>query len=164
VAPQWKRSIALIGVFFFFFFNTVMTNHANPLQGRAIPGLFKWNVLVTTYEMILADSALLKTLDWRYTVIDEAHRLKNKVPFHSQRPCIQVVADLSCQYFATLVASTEQQAADRAADLQLLGHSTVDGHAAPKQHRGAVVAPQLPRSRKVPVRPRNYIFPPAHML
>ena len=83
-----------------------MTNHVNRLQGRAIPGLFKWNVLVTTYEMILADSALLKTIDWRYTVIDEAHRLKNKVPFHSQRhTCIRVVADpFPRQYFATLVA------------------------------------------------------------
>jgi Rad3-related DNA helicase len=55
-------------------------------QGRAIPGLFKWNVLVTTYEMVLADSALLKTVDWRYTVIDEAHRLKNKVPSHLTLP------------------------------------------------------------------------------
>lgn len=48
-------------------------------QGRAIPNLFKWNVLVTSYEMMIVDSAHLKTIDWRYTVIDEAHRLKNKV-------------------------------------------------------------------------------------
>jgi SNF2 family DNA or RNA helicase len=34
---------------------------------------------VTSYEMVIADSAHLKTIDWRYTVIDEAHRIKNKV-------------------------------------------------------------------------------------
>ncbi|ELR12316.1 chromodomain helicase DNA binding protein family [Acanthamoeba castellanii str. Neff] len=47
-------------------------------EGRAISNLFKWNVLVTSYEMVIADSAHLKTIDWRYTVIDEAHRIKNK--------------------------------------------------------------------------------------
>jgi len=55
-------------------------------KGRPIPNMLKWDVLVTTYEMVLADSTLLKNINWRYTVIDEAHRLKNKAL--EPPPCI----------------------------------------------------------------------------
>lgn len=37
-----------------------------------------WDVLLTTYEMILAEKSALKRYDWRYLVVDEAHRLKNE--------------------------------------------------------------------------------------
>lgn len=39
----------------------------------------KFNVLVTTYEMIISDFSFLKQIQWKYVVVDEAHRLKNKV-------------------------------------------------------------------------------------
>ncbi|OIW18941.1 hypothetical protein TanjilG_25384 [Lupinus angustifolius] len=38
---------------------------------------YKLNVLLTTYEMILADSSLLRGVPWEVLVVDEAHRLKN---------------------------------------------------------------------------------------
>ncbi|XP_047330683.1 protein CHROMATIN REMODELING 4 [Impatiens glandulifera] len=38
---------------------------------------FKFNVLLTTYEMILADSSHLRTVPWEVLVVDEGHRLKN---------------------------------------------------------------------------------------
>ena len=35
-------------------------------------------MLVTSYEMILKEKALFKKFEWRYLVIDEAHRIKNE--------------------------------------------------------------------------------------
>lgn len=36
-----------------------------------------WDVLVTSYECILAEKSSLKKINWRYIIIDEAHRIKN---------------------------------------------------------------------------------------
>ena len=38
----------------------------------------EWEVLVTSYEMILREKSTLKKYNWRYLVIDEAHRIKNE--------------------------------------------------------------------------------------
>uniref|UniRef100_H3ART7 Chromodomain helicase DNA binding protein 6 n=1 Tax=Latimeria chalumnae TaxID=7897 RepID=H3ART7_LATCH len=48
------------------------------VQGSPIPGLFKFHVIITTFEMILADCPELRKISWNCVVIDEAHRLKNK--------------------------------------------------------------------------------------
>ena len=48
-------------------------------QGQIVPGLYKFDVLITTYEMIVAASSQLKPIAWRAIVVDEAHRLKNSV-------------------------------------------------------------------------------------
>ena len=37
-----------------------------------------WDVLVTSYEMILAEKSVIKKFNWKYMVIDEAHRIKNE--------------------------------------------------------------------------------------
>ncbi|KAK5108608.1 hypothetical protein LTR62_008184 [Meristemomyces frigidus] len=42
------------------------------------PRKVKFNVLLTTYEYILADSAFLSSLKWQFMAVDEAHRLKNR--------------------------------------------------------------------------------------
>ena len=47
-------------------------------SGERIPNLFKFHVLITTYECIITDIMDLKDIDWRACVIDEAHRLKNQ--------------------------------------------------------------------------------------
>uniref|UniRef100_A0A8U8C8C9 DNA helicase n=1 Tax=Geospiza parvula TaxID=87175 RepID=A0A8U8C8C9_GEOPR len=47
-------------------------------QGNPLPGIFKFQVVITTFEMILADCPELKKIQWRCVVIDEAHRLKNR--------------------------------------------------------------------------------------
>uniref|UniRef100_A0A8C9Y6T5 Chromodomain helicase DNA binding protein 6 n=1 Tax=Sander lucioperca TaxID=283035 RepID=A0A8C9Y6T5_SANLU len=47
-------------------------------QGNTIPGVLKFHGVITTFEMIMADSPELKKLQWRCVVIDEAHRLKNR--------------------------------------------------------------------------------------
>ena len=41
-----------------------------------LPG--HWEVLVTSYEMVLRERSLLKKFNWRYVIIDEAHRIKNE--------------------------------------------------------------------------------------
>ncbi|KAJ6650068.1 Chromodomain-helicase-DNA-binding protein 7, partial [Pseudolycoriella hygida] len=47
-------------------------------NGKIIKDLNKFNVLITTFEMIVTDYADLRLFNWRVCVIDEAHRLKNR--------------------------------------------------------------------------------------
>ncbi|KAK0364071.1 ATP-dependent DNA helicase Hrp3 [Friedmanniomyces endolithicus] len=42
------------------------------------PRKVKFNVLLTTYEYILADAPFLSQLKWQFMAVDEAHRLKNR--------------------------------------------------------------------------------------
>uniref|UniRef100_A0A8C0HAR8 Chromodomain helicase DNA binding protein 8 n=1 Tax=Chelonoidis abingdonii TaxID=106734 RepID=A0A8C0HAR8_CHEAB len=46
--------------------------------GRLIPGAYKFDALITTFEMILSDCPELREIEWRCVIIDEAHRLKNR--------------------------------------------------------------------------------------
>lgn len=41
-----------------------------------LPG--EWDVCVTSYEMLVIEKAVFKKFNWRYLVIDEAHRIKNE--------------------------------------------------------------------------------------
>jgi len=43
-----------------------------------IKDLYKFNVLITTFEIVLTDVMELRDYPWRLCIIDEAHRLKNK--------------------------------------------------------------------------------------
>ena len=38
----------------------------------------EWDVCVTSYEMIIREKGVLRKFNWRYIVIDEAHRIKNE--------------------------------------------------------------------------------------
>lgn len=37
-----------------------------------------WDVLLTSYEMVLREKCVLKKIKWTYLVIDEAHKIKNE--------------------------------------------------------------------------------------
>lgn len=41
-----------------------------------LPG--EWDVCVTSYEMCIKEKSVFKKFNWRYLVIDEAHRIKNE--------------------------------------------------------------------------------------
>jgi len=41
-----------------------------------MPG--EWDVCVTSYEMCIREKSVFKKFNWRYLVIDEAHRIKNE--------------------------------------------------------------------------------------
>ncbi|MEE6513208.1 hypothetical protein FKM82_020742 [Ascaphus truei] len=47
-------------------------------QGRITRGTYKFQAIITTFEMILGGCPELNAIEWRCVIIDEAHRLKNK--------------------------------------------------------------------------------------
>lgn len=47
-------------------------------EGNKITDFYKFHAIITTYEIILSDLELLRSIEWRCIIIDEAHRLKNK--------------------------------------------------------------------------------------
>ncbi|KAL6542660.1 hypothetical protein OROHE_010180 [Orobanche hederae] len=49
----------------------------NPNRLKEKTSSFKFNVLLTTYEMVLCDSSYLRGVPWEVLVVDEGHRLKN---------------------------------------------------------------------------------------
>ncbi|XP_057970460.1 protein CHROMATIN REMODELING 4 isoform X3 [Malania oleifera] len=52
--------------------------HASePTRSNKKTASFKFNVLLTTFEMVLADSSHLRGVPWEVLVVDEGHRLKN---------------------------------------------------------------------------------------
>ncbi|KAL1514522.1 hypothetical protein AB1Y20_003620 [Prymnesium parvum] len=65
-----NESRELIRAYEFFYADA----HLNP-QTR---GLYKFQTLITSYEVVKQDLAELRRIPWRYLVVDEAHRLKNK--------------------------------------------------------------------------------------
>ena len=46
-------------------------------KGQKMTDVFKFHVLITTYESVISDIIELSEIKWRACVIDEAHRLKN---------------------------------------------------------------------------------------
>ena len=51
----------------------------------------KFHVLLTSYELITIDMAILGSIDWACLVVDEAHRLKNN------QSKVQTHCFISCQ-------------------------------------------------------------------
>jgi chromodomain-helicase-DNA-binding protein 7 len=47
-------------------------------QGNRITSVYKFQVMITTFEIVLSDCLDLREIPWRCCIIDEAHRLKNR--------------------------------------------------------------------------------------
>merc|ERR1719167_806354 len=59
---------------------TTVAYKGSPAARRAVQGQIRsgrFNVLVTTYEYIIREKAILSKLRWKYMIIDEGHRMKN---------------------------------------------------------------------------------------
>merc|ERR1712130_12034 len=59
---------------------TTLSYKGSPAARRAVQGQIRagrFNVLVTTYEYIIREKAILSKLRWKYMIIDEGHRMKN---------------------------------------------------------------------------------------
>ena len=59
-----------------FYFNEPFVNKSTAAKLKK-QHTTKFNVLITTYEVVLKDSAVLSKVRWRVVIVDEAHRLKN---------------------------------------------------------------------------------------
>ncbi|KAK1787712.1 hypothetical protein P4O66_015934 [Electrophorus voltai] len=53
-----------------------MYDYAAFIRDVMMPG--EWDVCVTSYEMVIREKCVFKKFNWRYLVIDEAHRIKNE--------------------------------------------------------------------------------------
>ena len=73
----------------------------NQLENDMRPGEF--DVCVTTYEIVIKERTAFQKLNWRYLVMDEAHRLKNE-----ETRLAQVVRELNVQ-FRLLITGTPLQ-------------------------------------------------------
>jgi chromodomain-helicase-DNA-binding protein 7 len=47
-------------------------------KNERIPGIYKFQVMITTFEVVLTDCLELREIHWKTCIIDEAHRLKNR--------------------------------------------------------------------------------------
>lgn len=52
------------------------------IRDTLMPG--EWDVCITSYEMCIKEKSVFKKFNWRYMVIDEAHRIKNEKSLLSQ--------------------------------------------------------------------------------
>ena len=47
-------------------------------QKEQVCAIGKFDVVVTSYEMVIKEKNHFKKFHWRYIIIDEAHRIKNE--------------------------------------------------------------------------------------
>ena len=58
----------------------------------------RFNVLLTSYEHVRGDKNVFKGIDWETVIIDEAHRLKVRLPkpFYAVSTCASFPAPMQC--------------------------------------------------------------------
>ncbi|OLQ15739.1 Chromodomain-helicase-DNA-binding protein 7 [Cryptosporidium hominis] len=64
---------------------------------------YKFHVLLTSYEILLADADILCTMPWQFVIIDEAHRLKNR-----GAKTLQVFKSIACRHILLLSGTPVQ--------------------------------------------------------
>ncbi|KAK6589650.1 hypothetical protein RS030_1119 [Cryptosporidium xiaoi] len=64
---------------------------------------YKFHILLTSYEILLADADILCTMPWQFIIIDEAHRLKNR-----GAKTLQVFKSIACRHILLLSGTPVQ--------------------------------------------------------
>ena len=64
----------------------------------------QFNVLVTTYEFIMKDRPKLAKIEWKYIIIDEAQRLKERQSKLSR--CVHACRSCYCWFYGALSSPT----------------------------------------------------------
>ncbi|KAJ1607822.1 chromodomain-helicase-DNA-binding protein [Cryptosporidium canis] len=64
---------------------------------------YKFHILLTSYEILLADADILCTMPWQFVIIDEAHRLKNR-----GAKTLQVFKSIACRHILLLSGTPVQ--------------------------------------------------------
>src|SRR5690349_8952501 len=82
-------------------FLTAMPFQAEIREKKLIAG--KFEICVTTYEVGIIEKAALRKFNWRYLVIDEAHRIKN------EKSVLSRVVRLYSSQFRLLITGTPLQ-------------------------------------------------------
>lgn len=73
---RWVPSLKVVS------FHGTKEERTEQIETKMAPGTF--NCLVTTYEVAYREKSALKKFNWRYLIIDEAHRIKNEKSVLSQ--------------------------------------------------------------------------------
>ena len=66
----------------------------------------KFNVLLTTYEMLNKDNNFLSRFNWTYAVIDEAHRMKASIAYYFPLTPFRVLphnSSILCAHFLVII-------------------------------------------------------------
>jgi len=69
----------------------------------------KFDVVVTSYEMVIKEKNHFKKFHWRYIIIDEAHRIKNENSILSKVPLCHMQDKIVCVLIQCYISSTDCQ-------------------------------------------------------
>ena len=76
--PHWESEIRRWTDMHVVVFHGSLESRENILKYEWRSKLGEFDVLVTTYEICMAEGELLRSIPWSGVVVDEAHRLKGK--------------------------------------------------------------------------------------
>lgn len=92
---DWGKKKSITGA------NGKVVEKANP---RIIPTFhYKFQLLLTSYEIFASDADLLVTIPWQFVVVDEAHRLKNRLS-----KTLQLLKQVACRHTLLLTGTPVQ--------------------------------------------------------
>lgn len=45
-------------------------------KGKVVSGVYKYNMMITSYDLVKNENAFLRSVNWEVIVLDEGHRIK----------------------------------------------------------------------------------------
>jgi chromodomain-helicase-DNA-binding protein 7 len=83
--------------------------YVNKIKAQALKkaNVYKFNILLTTYEVVMKDIRILSKIDWQVMIIDEAHKLKN-----SQSKVNQVMSTIRAYHCVMLTGTPFQNSTE----------------------------------------------------